>query len=54
MTMVKTRLMGGLIHVYSFLILVEVDIDAYIENQKQDQDDIGGELYCDRCPVNRA
>jgi hypothetical protein len=46
--------MGGLNHVRSFLILVEVDIDAYIENQRQDQDDIDGALYRDRCPVNRA
>jgi hypothetical protein len=46
--------MGGSSHVRSFLNLVEVNVDAYFENQRQDQDDIGCELYCDRCPLTRA
>ena len=46
--------MNRFVHVRSFLILVVVDVDTYIENQRQDQDDIDSVLRCDRDPVNRA
>jgi hypothetical protein len=45
--------MSGCNHVRFFRVVL-VDVDTYIEDQRQDQDDMGRESVLDRDPANRA